>query len=140
MSRSPKTLLLLGFCASYAAAASCGGSTGTDMAAATNTVTVSSSTGALSFSPQNLTIKAGDTVQWNFASGGHNVISGSGNNGTFTPDGKFCSTSNTDCTTAAGVAIPSGTTYSFTFPTAGTYPYFCGFHSTLGMTGTITVQ
>lgn len=72
------------------------------------------------FNPSNLTIQAGDTVEWRNASGGntHNV---SANNGSFTS--------------------PSGSsfTYSQTFNTAGsTVNYRCTFHS--GMTGVITVQ
>jgi plastocyanin len=33
-----------------------------------------------------------------------------------------------------------GMTYDHTFTTAGTFPYYCSLHSTLGMTGTIIVQ
>ncbi len=34
----------------------------------------------------------------------------------------------------------SGSTASFTFPTAGTYPYYCGNHEGSGMFGSIRVQ
>ncbi len=65
---------------------------------------------------------------------GHNVVSGT--NGM--SDGKFCNQMNTNC--ASAPTESSGNTYSFTFTTAGSYPYFCRPHASLGMTGTITVQ
>jgi plastocyanin len=34
----------------------------------------------------------------------------------------------------------SGTAQSFTFPLAGTYPYFCTAHASLGMSGVIRVR
>ncbi|GAC1672527.1 MAG: hypothetical protein NVS9B8_15440 [Candidatus Limnocylindrales bacterium] len=46
------------------------------------------------------------------------------------PDGKFDS--------GPGLIQP-GASYSHTFTTAGTYPYFCKIHADSGMTGTITV-
>src|SRR5436190_18386033 len=49
--------------------------------------------GALSFTPATLTINAGDTVHWVWASSFHNVTSGT--NGT--PDNKFCSPNNMNC-------------------------------------------
>jgi len=77
------------------------------------------------FQPQDLTIKVGDIVRWT-NNGAHTHTSTSGTNGT--PDGKWNS----------GDVTP-GNTYEFTFDTAGTYPYFCHYHWSLGMTGTITV-
>jgi plastocyanin len=73
------------------------------------------------FTPATLTIKKGDTVKWTSTSGFHNVVSGTSptSNGTFTS------------------GAPPMTTFSFTFNTAGTFPYFCGVHP--NMTGTITV-
>jgi plastocyanin len=90
--------------------------------------------GGLTFSPANLTIHAGETVHWVWASSGHNVVSGS--NGT--ADGRFCSPSDTSCGSAP--LSNSGTTYDHTFTTPGTFPYYCSAHFLLGMTGTIFVQ
>lgn len=95
---------------------------------------VSVGQGGLTFSPQNLTIVAGDTVRWTWASSGHTVTSGTGG----VADNKFCSPTDTSCATAP--TTNSGGTYSHTFTTAGSFPYFCRPHAGAGMTGTITVQ
>src|SRR5262249_53787925 len=90
--------------------------------------------GGFTFAPSSLTIQAGDTVRWVWSSGGHSVGSGSNGNA----DGRFCSPSNT------GWANPplagSGATYEHTFPQAGTFPYYCSVHFSIGMTGTIMVR
>ena len=88
----------------------------------------------LSFSPSSLTIRVGDTVQWSWSSSGHTVTSGS----QCSADGQFCSPSDSNC---AGAPLSNqGATYSHTFSTAGTFPYFCIPHCGLGMVGTIVVQ
>jgi plastocyanin len=102
----------------------------------TSTVTVGGS--ALAFSPQSLTIKAGQSVHWVWMSGGHTVTSGMVSGGTGTPDNKFCSPNDMSC--ATGTTSNSGATYDHTFATAGTYPYFCVPHAGAGMVGTIIVQ
>jgi plastocyanin len=86
------------------------------------------------FEPAALTIQVGDTVEWSWASSGHNVVSGSG----CVADGQFCSPNDSACATAT--LSGSGTIYSHTFTAAGTFPYFCSAHCALGMVGTITVQ
>jgi plastocyanin len=70
------------------------------------------------FTPETVTIQAGDTVVWTNAGGIHTV----------TGDGAdpFC---------GAGYA----TTCSNTFTTAGTFPYHCVFHQSIGMVGTVIV-
>jgi plastocyanin len=90
--------------------------------------------GTLVFSPASLTIQVGDTVHWVWASPGHSVVSGT--NGT--ADNQFCSPSNTSCDNPPLSNV--GATFDHTFTTAGTFPYYCSVHFTLGMTGTITVQ
>ena len=90
--------------------------------------------GSLVFSPASLTIHVGDTVHWVWASPTHSVVSGA--NGT--ADNKFCSPSNTNCDNPPLSAM--GATYDHTFTTAGTFPYYCSVHVSLGMTGTIVVQ
>jgi len=74
------------------------------------------------FTPQNITIQAGDTVRWENAPGGasHNVIAN-------------------DQSFASGAA-QSSFTYEFTFNNAGGYSYYCAPHQGLGMVGSVTVQ
>ncbi len=86
------------------------------------------------FDPPNLTVHTGDTVCWYFADGGHQVVSGTA----CTADSKFCSPSDTGCSTVTTSA--SGANYTHKFTAAGSYPYFCSVHCAMGMTGTITVQ
>ena len=102
--------------------------------AAGKTVDVMVGQGGLNFSPQNVTIKVGDTIHWVWASNNHTVTSGA--NGT--ADTKFCSPNNMNC--AAAATSNAGATYDFKFSQAGAYPYFCRPHFGGGMTGTITVQ
>jgi plastocyanin len=72
-----------------------------------------------SFNPASLTIKVGETVTWtNKDSYAHTVTS---DNGAFDSGN-----------------IASGSTFSFTFDTAGTYSYHCSIHTS--MTAKIIVQ
>jgi plastocyanin len=83
------------------------------------------------FQPENLTVNVGDTVTWTVtkASPGnpHSVTSGSPGD----PDsGKVFD---------SGIVLrDDGNSFKFTFPTAGTYPFYCQVHP-LTMKGTITV-
>ncbi len=81
--------------------------------------------GSMAFSPSLLTLAAGETVTWQWIGSGHSVDSGTG----CTSDALFNS----------GV-LGAGATFTHTFPTPGTYPYFCGPHCAMGMTGTIAVN
>ena len=89
---------------------------------------------ALVFTPANLTIHVGDTVRWVWGSGGHCVVSGTDGNA----DNRFCSPSDSGC--ANPPLSNQGATYEHTFADAGTFPYYCSVHFSLGMTGTIKVQ
>lgn len=110
------------------------GSTTTTVPGAT-TATVRVGPGsARRFDPATVRIRVGDTVQWRWDSGGHNVVSGTG----ITADGRFCSPNDTACATAP--LSGSGTTYAHTFTEAGTFPYFCAPHASSGMTGTVVVE
>jgi plastocyanin len=75
------------------------------------------------FEPRNLTVRAGTTVQWtNMGQRPHTVTA---DNGAFNSGN-----------------LNSGQGFSFTFSTAGTYPYYCEYHGSRGgqgMAGTITV-
>ena len=72
------------------------------------------------------TIHAGDTVQWVWRSGVHSTTSGTCPLGCVA-DGIWDS------------GIAEGTTFQHTFPTAGTFPYFCLVHGTM-MQGTVVVE
>lgn len=92
--------------------------------AATFTVTVAPGF-TNTFSPSSLTISVGDTVTWVWAAAGHSTTSGN----PCTADGKWDSGVQND-----------PFSFSFTFTSAATYPYFCSLHCFLGMTGQIIVQ
>jgi plastocyanin len=89
------------------------------------TVTVTVGNGGLFFSPSSVTIHPGDIVQWTWSSSGHSTTSGSD----CAPDGIWDS----------GI-LNQGATFSHTFNTAGSFPYFCSPHCSMGMTGMVTVS
>jgi plastocyanin len=81
--------------------------------------------GDLVFSPSSVTIHPGDQVRWTFGSGGHSTTSGSPGQ----PNGIWDS----------GIRA-QGTTFTRTFNSAGTFPYYCTPHGgCCGMVGTVTV-
>jgi len=90
---------------------------------ATFTVTVAPG-GTPTFSPATQTIGVGDTVHWVWAGNDHSTTSG--NACTF--DGGW----------ESGVQN-TGFTFDMTFPSAGTFNYYCSVHCASGMTGTIIV-
>jgi plastocyanin len=86
--------------------------------------------GSLSFAPESFRIAAGDTVQWTWDAGGHNVKPSStpgGADWSGTPGGEF-------------ETYDSSYTYSHTFDVAGAYEYYCAPHQSAGMTGSFTVE
>jgi plastocyanin len=86
------------------------------------TVTVKSNV----FEPSELRVNAGDTVEWRWAGGVHNVVSGTN----CTEDGQFKS----------GDPV-SGGTFERRFDTPGTYDYFCMPHcASDNMVGRIIVE
>ena len=102
---------LLAFCASVASAA---------------TVTVTVGNGGFFFSPSSVTIHPGDTVQWTWSSSGHSSTSGTPGS----PNGLWDS----------GI-LSQGATFSHTFNSAGSFPYYCTPHGECcGMVGTVTVS
>ncbi|MDS0282231.1 plastocyanin/azurin family copper-binding protein [Haloarcula onubensis] len=80
------------------------------------------------FDPESFTVSVGDTVTWEWASGGHNVKPDA------VPDG-----SDWSGTSGTGT-YASGYSYSYTFETAGEYEYHCSPHQRLGMVGSFTVS
>ena len=119
--------LALAVCAS--ALASCGGGdAGTTEEPAAVTVSVTNN----KFTPADVTIKAGQIVEWQFQQGVHDVTSGTATETapiTCKPDGKFTS----------GEPQGSGK-FRFKFTTAGKFDYYCTPHCDLKQFGTVTVQ
>lgn len=79
------------------------------------------------FSPQNLTIRVGDTVRWIWVEGTHTTTSGDPEDPETTGD------------VWSGPLNGSSTMYEFTFNDTGTFPYFCSIHPSL-MKATVVVQ
>ena len=91
-------------------------------------------TSANRWEPADIGIRPGGTITFRVASGAtHPVASGDGSNPTKS-DGKF---DNSDCTLEHMTKV--GDSCQVKFPKAGTYPYFCEVHVSLGMKGVITV-
>ncbi len=89
---------------------------------------------SLSYSPDQVTINAGDTVRWTFTDVGHNVVSGSACNA----NNIFCSPDDINCSVTA--SSPAGAVYTHTFNQAGTFNYFCSPHCFNAMTGVVVVN
>lgn len=81
----------------------------------------------LSFDPDDLTVKVGDTVEWVWSGGNHTVTSGGG------PDDPEVGMYFDDPLSS------SNPTVSFQFDQTGDYPSFCRPHFGLGMTGVVHV-
>ena len=92
--------------------------------AVTVTVQVGTDKDMMGYSPDPVFIQPGDTVEWVWVTDFHSVTSGADG----TPDGMF----NSDIQ-----SVPF--TFSFTFSTAGSFPYFCLIHLPM-MVGTVIVS
>jgi plastocyanin len=80
------------------------------------------SVSSFAFTPKELQVAAGTTVTWTNTGGQHTVTA---DGGQFNSD-----------------ALASGATFTFAFPQAGQFPYYCRFHGGAGgtgMSGVITV-
>lgn len=92
--------------------------------AETFTVKMGSDKGALVFEPKNITIKAGDTIQWiNNKAYPHNIV----------VQGEA------ELSHKKLLVKPAATVES-TFTAAGEYSYYCTPHRGAGMVGKVTVQ
>ena len=112
-------------CVATAALLACGSSTPTSSTPPTTAAVAVGPNGSQTFVPANVTIAAGGSVTWTWASSGHNVV---GDNGT---------------PARSGALANAGTTYTATFLTAGVYHYYCEAHGApngVGMSATVTVQ
>ena len=81
----------------------------------------------MTFSPENLSIEVGETVEWVNLGGFHNV------------DGSTDTYPNNPASFYSGAASSDAWTYSFTFDVEGVYDYECNPHLDMNMVGTITV-
>ncbi len=78
------------------------------------------------YTPASITIQPGETVSWEVTGVlAHTITSGPPG----MPDGLFNS----------GLVKP-GDTFTYTFPNAGSYPYYCIPHYMMGMIGHVTVE
>jgi plastocyanin len=90
-------------------------------------------TAQFKWEPANVTIKPGQSVTFKVASGPpHPVLSGDGTNPA--GDNKFDASG---CGQAKMSTV--GATCTVKFPKAGTFPYFCQVHVSLGMKGVVQV-
>jgi plastocyanin len=95
-----------------------------DCATATAAATVTA-TASNTFTPGSVSVPVNGVVKWTTSSNvDHTVTSGTGG----TADGKFNHTLN------------PGTTVCLQFTTAGSYSYYCIYHYSMGMVGSVTVQ
>lgn len=86
-------------------------------------------TGDYEFVPSLLTIKNGDSVKWVVIKGAHTTTSGSVNEEREgVPDGLWDS------------GLMNSGSFTYTFNSAGIFPYYCTPHAEVGMIGTITVE
>jgi plastocyanin len=101
-------------------------------AAQANGATISG-TAQFKWEPPDVTIKPGESVTFKVAGGPpHPVLSGDGSN--TAGDNKFdASACSSDKMSTVGASC------TVKFPKAGTYPYFCQVHVSLGMKGTVQV-
>lgn len=97
----------------------------------------------LVFDPKDVTVSVGDTVVWETTGGvAHSATAYEAD----LPDGAaYFASGDFDTEAAAREAYPEGgsvgegETYSHTFQTTGTFPYFCIPHES-GMRGTVVVE
>lgn len=85
--------------------------------------------GSLDYSPKCILVAAGQTVTFNGAFDAHPLSPGS------TPSLRTAGSANNPVRRTS-----TGSTVTVTYPTAGTYPYFCEAHYAVGMTGVVRVR
>jgi plastocyanin len=89
-----------------------------------------------SFSPDTVTVRSGDTVEWQNTSPITHTV---------TDDPKRAATARDSSLPPGGQAfdsgdIPAGQVYLHTFTKPGVYRYFCVHHEAEGMLGTVVVE
>lgn len=98
----------------------------------THVVTLS----GVSFSPPVLKIDVGDSVEWQWISGSHNVVSGSGG----VADGIFTSGNPTSMFGKKFTVVFDQAFVTANPKPGNLYPYFCQPHFAFGMVGSVQVQ
>jgi LPXTG-motif cell wall-anchored protein len=83
------------------------------------------------YSPQTITISAGQSVTWTYPSSGSSIHSVTADDGSFN--------SSPGCPGNVNACMGPGDTYRHTFSSAGTFPYHCLVHG-FAMSGTVVVQ
>jgi plastocyanin len=91
-----------------------------------STVTITFDNGNLTYKPACIKIKTGTMVTWSGDFSSHPLTPGI--NGV------------EDTTGTPIMATMTGMSASFTFPNAGTFPYYCAVHFSFGMEGAVFVQ
>lgn len=86
--------------------------------------------GDFRFAPDDVTVAVGETVEWVWSSGGHNVVAE-----TKPDDSDWEGTEG-----GSSQTFSSGHAYEHTFQVAGDYTYYCSPHRASGMTGSLTVE
>jgi plastocyanin len=93
------------------------------------TATVLVGSGGLVFTPATTNISVNDRVIWTWAGTFHSTTSGTVVGSTATPNGLWDS----------GVVTSLPHSFTNTFASAGSFPYYCSIHFSAGMRGTILV-
>jgi plastocyanin len=99
--------------------------------------------GSLQFEPANMAVSQGDTVEWIFESGGHNVSGHpDAHSDVELPEGAepFASYDISGDEINHISLNEAGSTYRHTFETTGQYTYVCVPHAASGMIGHIMVR
>lgn len=99
--------------------------------------------GSLEFDPANTAVSQGDTVEWVFDSGGHNVSGHpDAHPDVSLPEGAepFASYDISGDEINHVSLSEAGSTYRHTFETTGEYTYVCVPHASSGMVGHLTVR
>jgi plastocyanin len=97
--------------------------------------------GSAVFEPAELTVTAGDTVRWGFASAGHNVSCRPGDSEAveLPADAEPFASYGPD-ESSTGSTVPRGETHEHTFDVVGRYVYVCIPHVGRDMVGTVRVE
>ena len=93
------------------------------------TATVSVGSAFLAFTPATTNINVGDRVIWVWGGTFHSTTSGTVSGTVATPNGLW----------ESGLITTTPHSFTNTFNSAGTFPYYCSFHFNSGMKGTVIV-
>jgi plastocyanin len=97
------------------------------LAAASGAAVITVNVRNYSFTPATVNIMVGDTIHWTDTQGSHTITNGTGSSDP-NAGSLFDQTTN------------NGQSFNYTFNAPGVFPYFCRFHESLNMNGTVNVQ